>query len=692
MKKKKIFKIITFSIIWIIIIFSYYIPNTSYKFDNNNITYKIADDFKFESDSQSIIQEIKDITNNIYDPVIAAQIIRDNAGVPANETVGIRNGKNPGCEGILSDSERILILSESDAQSLSTFGTGTKTNPYVIDNLKLDNSESSTERAGIYINDPNCLYYLKIDNCYISGYQNEQIYVNFGTKVKISNCTFTSGEFGIVCKGGNLFIYETLISGFQKGGIKSSASEKEEIFIRDTQFDNSVGSWGSNSRAISMEGTGCLSLKYVEINNVNETDFLYIYKTTKIIFTNCYINNCSSALLLNSSSKGFLDSTSTIKYLDIRNTSDDSIHLQTGSGIEISYCNLRDSAPLKRLIIFNRYSTKIPKNIRVHHCKFTDKSNSGRPGDECLEAWYGKNIEFDHNWITECSEDGFELAYPNTGCSIHDNVGDNVRKQIVDIYKTVGNIEHPSSLGGNVNTYIHHIYGNSIRDVAVRVTDANGVIVHDIYGESGGGPTVCLEQRHGEIGTTPANCRILGPITNQSINGLKCGFEGEIGPNNIFIDFKTNTMQIKYKEDEIFLNDCLFSVNTNNNILVKIFVINFSSDLSICENTVMEWYETNEIDAVINYMINFKTPWYIFQLKYEKNGDWFNLSQFITNVKGTLYFSTQENFTKHYKIVFKKPPYFSELNKIYFYLILLGSFGIVSIFSLLILKKKKYKQ
>lgn len=691
MKKKKIFKIITFSIIWIIFIFSYCIPNTSYKFDKNNITYKIVDDSKFESDSQNIIQEIKDIGNNIYDPDIAAQIIRDNAGVPANETVGIRNGKNPGCEGILNDSERILILSESDAQSLSTSGIGTKTNPYVIDNLKLDNSESSTERAGIYINDPNCLYYLKIDNCYISGYQSEQIYINFGTGVKISNCTFTSGEFGIVCEGGSLFIDETLISGFQKGGIKSSASEKEEIFIRNTQFDNSVGSWGSNSRAISMEGTGYLNLKYVEINNVNETDFLYIYITTKIIFTNCYINNCSSALLLDSSSEGFLDSASTIKYLDIHNTSDDSIHLNTGSGIEISHCNLRDSAPLKRLIIFNRNGAKMPKNIRVHHCKFTDKSNSGRPRDECLEAWYGENIEFDHNWITECSEDGFELAYPNTGCSIHDNVGDNVRKQIVDIYKTFGNITHPSSLGGNVNTYIHHIYGNSIRDVAVRVTDANGVIVHDIYGESGGGPTVCLEQRHGEIGTTPANCRILGSITNQSINGLKCGFEGEIGSNNIFIDFKTDTIQIKYKEDKIFLNDRLFSVNTDNT-LVKIFIVNFSPDLSIYENTVMEWYETNEIDAVINYMINFEIPWYSFQLKYEKNGDWFNLSKFIINENGILRFSTQENFTKHYKIVSKKLPYFLELNKIYYYLILLASFGIVLIFSLLILKKKKYKQ
>lgn len=548
-------------------------------------------------------------------PLEDAQFIRDNAGVPKNEITGVQNDKKPGIEGFMEDSERIEILSYNDAESKCSSGSGTRKDPFIIENKRLNNSENSQNPAGIYIFDLVGNYNIHIKNCEISGYNYGQIYINIGADVIISNCNIYTKDYGIIQKNGNLEVLETHFSGLEKGGISASSGQRNSLVVRNSLFNSHSGDWGNYSKGIFTNGTGLVSISYSCVENVDSLTFIYIFKTTRLIFRNCYINNISIALYRGNDALGFISDNSDIRFLEIKNTYSTSISLLGESNLEISYCSVSNSAPNNRLILISNSDHNLPENIRVHHCKFTDSVGSHNVRNECVEVFCGKNIEFDHNWVTQCSEDAYELAYPQKGCSIHHNVGDNVSGQIVDIYLTCANLSNPFSPGGYVGTYIHHIYGNSINDCAVRITDADGVVIHDIYAKCGAIFSVILEQRHGEIGKTPANCKIFEPIVNFLSDNSTIGLEGTIGPGNLFINISTDSINFEIIDTLIFLNGKLFEVSVINVNFSYISILKFLGAWNIFSEPVIEWVEESDDKIEINYTIDVGRPFVKFILE-----------------------------------------------------------------------------
>ena len=564
-------------------------------------------------------------------PEEEAQYIRNYAGVPANETVGIMRNKEPGFKGHLEEAYRIEILSYEDAKLVSSSGSGTTEDPFMIEGKRFNNSENSYDPAGIYINDQEGNYFIHINNCEIYGYQGEQIYINFGAKILISNSKIYSNGYGIVQKGGDLEILETHFSGLEKGGILASSNQINKLIVMNSLFNSESNDWGISSKGICTDGTGLINVSFCSIEKADSMEFIFIHKSSKLIFRNCYIANISKALFRSDKAEGFISKDSVIKYLEISNTSHNSIYLCGESNLEISYCSIKNSAPDKRLILIIESNDDLPKDIVIHHCKFTDSIGSGKPGNECLEVFYGKNIEFHHNWVTECTEDAYELVSPQIGCSIHDNVGDNVKKQIVDIYQAFG--------WGYVGTYIHHIYGNSFKDCAVRITDADGLLIHDIYASCGALFSVILEQRYGNIGITPANCIILDPIMNYFPNGSKLGLEGSIGSGNIFITFLFGLEDIKISNNIIYIKRKSFELTTDNSALTNISIFKFFDNWSTFKEPVVEWIELSNAEAYINYRIYTGLPNSFFQLERQYNNTWVKIKTFQVRKNGYLKFS-----------------------------------------------------
>ncbi len=616
-------------------------------------------------------------------PIEDAQLIRDNAGVPKNETVGVEKGKKPGVNGSLDDSDRIVILTYSDAESKSSSGSGTKENPFIIKDKRLDNSETSQDPAGIYILDPDADYYIHIDNCEIFGYKNEQIYVNIGTEVIISNCTIYSNDYGVHQEGGDLKIFEAHFSGLGSGGILASSEKNNSLIVRNSQFNSDLDQWGVNSKGIYSNGTGVINITYTSVYDADSLDFVYIFKDTKLIFSNCYLINVSRALYRSNMAIGFISQGSIIKYLEISNTKSTSINLLGESNLEISYCTISNSAPDERLILISISDENLPENISVHHCKFTDSVGYGGPGDECLEAFFGKNIEFHHNWVTECTEDAFELAYPRTGCLIYSNVGDNVERQIVDIYQAYGNESDMVSHGGFAGVYIHHIYGNSFSDCAVRITDADGIVVHDIYSSSGALFSVILEQRHGIAGKTPTDCIIIDPIINYLPNSSKLGIDGLVGPGNVFINISSEINDIDIINNTIYLNGKSFELSTKNSYISNITILKFLEEWNTREESVMEWVELGYKVKNFNYSIYTGLNSSEFQLEKFCNNYWRIIQQVEVNEDGFIEISIHEPSNCKLRLILINSP-------VYFFNIEL--FSTVLIFFLIILFFIKIKR
>ncbi len=645
-------------IIFLIIIFS--INNTfqiifSNKIINRDTNISYRSNFSLNEYELSMSQpQIIKMSNPIED----AQFIRDNAGVPKNETVGIENGKKPGVEGSLDDSDRIVILNYSDAESESSSGSGTKDDPFVIKDKRLDNSENSQDPAGIYILDLDGDYYIHIDNCEISGYIDEQIYVNIGTEVTISNSTIYSNGYGVHQRGGDLKIFETHFSGLGRGGIISSSKKNNSLIVRNSLFNSDLDQWGINSKGIYSNGTGVINITYTSVSDAESLDFVYIFKDTKLIFTNCYLINVLRALIRSNKAIGFLSQDSIIKYLKISKTKSTSIYLLGESNLEISYSTISNSAPGERLILLSNSDENLPENISVHHVKFTDSVGFGGPGDECLEAFFGKNIEFHDNWVTECTEDAFEFAYPRIGGLIYNNVGDNVERQIVDIYQAYGNESDMVSHGGFVGAYIHHIYGNSFADTAVRITDADGIIVHDIYASSGALYSVILEQRHGTAGKTPTDIIIIDPVINYLPNSSKLGIDGFIGPGNIFINTSSEIKDIDISNNTIYINGKSFELSTENPYISNITIYKFLEDWNTREESVMEWGELGYKVKDFNYSIYTGLNSSEFQLEKFCNNNWRIIQQIKVNESGFLDFSIHKHSNCKLRLILIKSVYF----------------------------------
>jgi len=201
----------------------------------------------------------------------------------------------------------------------------------------------------------------------------------------------------------------------------------------------------------------------------------------------------------------------TVRYCQVDNAPGNALTRSATTNIEVAHCYFNDNAADSRLVRFENSGTGGGvRDVRVHHCRFKKTTGSGA-GNECLEVFpEGKDVEFDHNWVEECSEDAYEFAYVVGNVEVHHCVADNCSGQIVDFFNGWDDDGvDPSTGGGPINGRAHHIYGDA-QGQAVIVTDCDDVTVHDVYANCNVG--VELEQNNAASGVSPANCTVAGPL------------------------------------------------------------------------------------------------------------------------------------------------------------------------------------
>jgi len=462
--------------------------------------------------------------------ISVAQKIRDEAGVPDDETAGIEDGVTVGLTDAtaLSAQSRIAITSESEASTAADSGNGTEGNPYVIRDRQLDNSEATSNISGVNWDDSDASYYLKLVNCEISGYDYAQIRASSSARLTVENCLIYSGgtaTFGADAASGDTRFVNTEFAGCGDDALRAANSGTNEF--RNCRFTESQETWGASNGVQTLTAGTTVDIRHCEVTAPSLGPLLRMFESATVKLRNTLANSITN--LLSADNGENFDGESEVRYCRTVDTDEQAIHVIGGANgnLEVSYSEFDDNAAGTRLVYFNKGGStgNQPTDIRVHHCKLTKTTGSGS-GDECLESRLGVNVSFDHCWVTEAPEDAFEHIQPD-GCSIEYCVADNCDKQVADIYRGA------SGAGSPANSYVHHIYGESANSVGLVITDADSVYAHDIYVSCPNGSGINLEQRDGTAGATPDNCVIEGPLPLPDVvSGSPFTTTGSVGSNN----------------------------------------------------------------------------------------------------------------------------------------------------------------
>ena len=469
-----------------------------------------------------------------------AQTIRDGAGVRAGVDLGVEAGVTAGLSdaGALSDSNNITITNESQASSASSSGTGTLGDPYIIRDLRFDNSESTT--IGFYWNDSDADYYIKLINCELYGYTAYQIRSNTGTTLFVESCKIydpspAAFRYGVWSESGTVNCTKTLFAGLGDDAFRFGGGS---IDVSNVRFDASESAWVTDACMFQSldAGGGTATIDHCDfmVNNAN-VDVLRLWKDATWSITNCYgedmryvtssnmNEDCNSFTMADCHFKDFT------AHIVVR------FGGQTLNNFDIGYCYFDDNNSGNRLVDI-RHS---PDNGRVHHCKFKKTTGTKVADNECLEAWFPTNVVFDYNWVEECTEDAYEMISPGVGCAIRDSVADSCEGQIIDLFSDNNNNLPASSQGVTVE----RIYGESLDDYAVIVTDVGSsggtgeIEIVDIYASNasaGVASAILLEQRNVTAGTGPNRVHVRGatPLPTESSSSTPFSTTGTLGSDN----------------------------------------------------------------------------------------------------------------------------------------------------------------
>lgn len=449
---------------------------------------------------------------------ITAQDVRDGAGVQEGETVGPHVGVIPGAPaGIaLTPSPTLTIESRADAQSLSTSGDGSAETPFVIDGLSIDAAADSAA-FGFRWNDVDADYFITLRNSEVTGASTALVFLSTGSRLEIANTTLALGAEGVRVARGSLEIAACRFDGLAGDGIRTvGADDPIEVELRDCEFSDSLGPWSGDSKGIqstSQSRNVRIDVSHTAFDAASLDTGVRTWRDAQYVIANCSF----------SGRLGIRGGTEDVRGLVVKNcifrVRQNAIRGELFVDFEIAHCDFRDNEAGSRIVRFDDCDTG-----RVHHCKFTKTTGEG-PGNECLETFDSRDVEFDHNWVTTCSEDAFEHVRPRGHCSVHHCVGDSVALQIVDYFG-----HHPDN-GGSV----HHIWGDC-RDVGVLITDVDDISIHSIFTDNSLGRwgNVTLEQRQEAPGTHPSGCTVRPPLPSpeQSADGGPFRTQGEVGPGN----------------------------------------------------------------------------------------------------------------------------------------------------------------
>lgn len=433
-----------------------------------------------------------------------AQSIRDGAGVPASEETGIQSGVTVGLTnaGGLSSGSKLNIANETNIQNIADSGTGTQSDPYIVEDRDYDGGGSTN--WGHRFTDSSGDYYIKFRNCWFHDYTSQCLWFDTATNVKIEfeNCEFSNSSANAeLClhEVGEVTLTNCLISGCNSfAGYLMGGSHSGSLAIRNLQIDESRETWANNSTPFYInQGNSTLDVKYVQIENgyTNQLEAVFevlgcgagSYIGNADCDANGDINHFISDHSNTASQKGL-----TLEYLNIYDFSQEIIHLRAlnNSIIRKSFVgHVTWGSGYRTIFLFSDSSddTMRIENVDVSFVKVTKSAGGAGAGNEAVESARAENCRFMNCWVTECTEDAFEHIAVVSGCTVEYCVADNCTGQIVDIFKqqdasTWSQIDSVFGSENAVNseTYIHHIYGDC-SDYVVTIDGMRGCIFHDIY-------------------------------------------------------------------------------------------------------------------------------------------------------------------------------------------------------------------
>ncbi|MEZ5063877.1 MAG: hypothetical protein R3B81_04040 [bacterium] len=423
---------------------------------------------------------------------------------------------DPGC---VIPSDPITIENRADAEQVSSTGDGTVDAPYVIRDRSIDGTSTNASFAFRW-NDPDATYFVQLENVRLRGASVAQIYAATSTRLVVRQVEISGGGApgaGASVARGEARFERTLFSDLQNDGIQTVGSGSPvRCEATDCRFADDLGPWGSGANGIQGESRASAASVQVAWCEFDSASLAAGIRTWR----NAEYRVANSSLRCDTGIRGGAEAVSNLEVVQCGfETVHEAVWGEQFVDWTIAYCDFRDNAAGSRLVRLENCGAG-----RAHHNKFTKTTGEG-PGNECLESFDSRDVVFDYNWVTTCTEDAFEHVRPRGHCVVSRSVGDDVALQIVDFF---GN--DPEN-GGEIS----HIYGNC-GDVGVLVTDVDNISVHDIHTDNSAGrwSNVTLEQRHTEPGTHPAGCTVRSPLPTpeQSAEGGPFGVQGIVGPGN----------------------------------------------------------------------------------------------------------------------------------------------------------------
>lgn len=484
-----------------------------------------------------------------YQAMADAQSIRNMAGIPAGLEIGVRSGKTAGLSNpaALSNQPRLNLGNDAAVAAAADSGTGTEADPYIIQDRDLDNTEATGLLNGINWDDASATVYLTLRNCRIANYSGTQITAFVPTKLRLENCQIFSGTgSGNLCRvgrGGSLEIDECDIAGGAIGAY-TDGDGTETISIIDSQFSQNGNVWAGG---VASQPTGVAGLKGASNISIKFCDFIAATLQNAVIPYGNVDRWSMERCDVSSGIRGFnslgigVGKNGRVRYCSF---ADQGHNLLAQEDLDIGYCYFNDSPDGARVMRLVSDNAGPCKRVTVHHCKFSKPTGAYVAGNEVLESLPNNNkelnedITFEYNWITECSEDGFEFVGTINGVCRH-NVADNCAGQIVDYFTD------PTNNLPCINGEIHHIYGDC-GDVGIILTDVLSVhVTGHIFIDNtaaAGLPTIAF-QALSNPGVLPDYCTVTGPVPLKSSSSSSSAFStisGSPGPNNSVIWLEDN--------------------------------------------------------------------------------------------------------------------------------------------------------
>lgn len=438
-----------------------------------------------------------------------AQSIRDNAGVPDSEIAGIQGGVSPGFTGTLALTGQTTINNEANVQSISSSGDGSEVSPYIID-LR----EFNSGNHGIRFQDSSASYYVTVRNCYFLNHAQRCLWID-QPNIKIENCKFSNSTANaelVEWRSGDLHLNAIEFSGcnnFQ--AVSMSLSSQQTLTAKNILINENDTSWPSNSIVFNCDDNNALlNISHAEANIPASSGRFFVSLVD--CAAGSYISNCKSPRGWSSFISDDADTSNTkenitINYLDISDTREEIIFIRNIDGLNLSESNLshETTGAGSRVVFFQGLSSDSsvrPLNINAYNLKLTKKTGTQIATNEVLESWYGENVIFRDNWITECTEDGYEHVYSLGNCQILNSVADNCAGQVADFFgtaeitgSTISIITDTSAKPLN-NDVCSGLWGDCA-DYALVLSGMNGVIFQDIYVDNTAGtrPLIQIEDR-----------------------------------------------------------------------------------------------------------------------------------------------------------------------------------------------------